>query len=94
MSPLVKPLDVVVRMALHQARVLGTAEVKLKPNWVLAMELFICGSTAAYEYCHLAGVDPEGKIFQLWPYNSRESQRGPGLRGEIDLQGNPVLYSG
>lgn len=94
MSQLIKPLDVVVRVALHQARVHGNGYAKKKPNWRLAMDLFICGSTAAYEYCELAGVDPEGQAFQLWPYKSKEPQRGPGLCCEIDLQGNPVIYTG
>lgn len=81
-------------MALHQARVMAKADRKRQPNWVLAMELFICGSSAAHEYCELAGVDPEGKGFQLWPYNSKEPQRGPGLCGEIDLQGRSVGLDG
>ncbi len=71
MSPLVKPIDTVVRTALHQVRIMGKPEHRRKPNWVLAMELFICGSTAGREYCLLAGVDPDGHTFQLWPYESR-----------------------
>lgn len=33
---------------------------KTKQNWVLAMDLFIVGSTYAAEICHYAGIDPEG----------------------------------
>lgn len=33
---------------------------KTKQNWVLAKDLFIVGSTHAYEICHHAGIDPEG----------------------------------
>jgi hypothetical protein len=71
MSPMIKPLDVVIRMALHQARIMAKAEFKRKPNRALAMELFLCGSTAAREYCEAAGVDPDGCGFKLWPYESR-----------------------
>lgn len=71
MSQMVKERDVVVRMALHQARIMAKAEFKQKPNWVLARDLFLCGSTAAREYCRYAGVDPDGGVFQLWPYVSR-----------------------
>lgn len=72
MSALTKPRDVVVRVALHQARIMAKADYKRKPNWALAMDLFICGSTAGREYCLLAGVDPDGREFKLWPYKSRD----------------------
>lgn len=71
MSPMIKPRDTVIRLALHQARVHGNADWKKKPNWRIAMDLFLCGSTAAHEYCRYAGVDPHGMAFQLWPYESQ-----------------------
>lgn len=33
---------------------------KTKPNWVLAVKLFVVGKTYAAEICHYAGIDPEG----------------------------------
>jgi hypothetical protein len=32
---------------------------KTKPNWVLAMSLFVVGRTYAHEICHYAGIDPD-----------------------------------
>jgi hypothetical protein len=55
-----------VRTALYNGRRMAKAEFKRKENWVLAMELFLCGSSKARELCQLAEVDPDGLQFEMW----------------------------
>jgi hypothetical protein len=79
-----KDPNLLVRLALYNARRMAKAEYKKRPNWVLAMELFICGSTMAARMCRDAEVDPDGtSAFQLWPYEPKPV--GANLCGEIVL---------
>lgn len=55
-----------IRSAICNARRMAKAEFKRKPNWVMAMELFLCGSTMAHEMCKAAEVDPDGRQFDMW----------------------------
>ena len=42
-------------------RLLTHTAWRQKENWVIAMELFACGSTSAHAICHEAGIDPYSK---------------------------------
>jgi hypothetical protein len=55
-----------IRSSLYNARRMAKAEFKRKQNWVLAMELFLCGSSMAHEMCKIAEVDPDGLQFDMW----------------------------
>lgn len=42
-------------------RMLAHTAWSRKENWVIAMELFACGSTSAFAICKEAGIDPYSK---------------------------------
>lgn len=42
-------------------RLLTHPRWKRADNWVIAMELFGCGSTSGVAICHEAGIDPYSK---------------------------------
>lgn len=41
-------------------RLLTHPRWKRSPNWVIAMELFGCGSNSGRAICYEAGIDPDG----------------------------------
>lgn len=42
------------------ARKVSKLDLRKKPNWVFAMDLFQLGSTYSAEMCHRMGLDPDG----------------------------------
>lgn len=50
-----------IRFMIRNVRRIACKDVKRERNWVIALELFACGSTIAHHICRRAGIEPDGR---------------------------------